>query len=68
MMKNRTKLIFIRIPGAKKAVKKSKGDFSKELNDAMKVQLKNTGFVAFQLFFCAFLCLHAFLIMCRVPV
>ena len=47
MLENRTKLIFIRIPGAKKAVKKSKGDFTKELNEAMKVGLKDTEFGAF---------------------
>ena len=38
MLKNRTKLIFIRTPGAKKALNKySKDDFTKELREAMNV-------------------------------
>jgi len=38
MLENRTKLIFIRTPGARKALKKQGvKDFSFELNEAIKV-------------------------------
>ena len=45
MVKNRTKLLFIRTPGAKKALHGRSGDgFTKELQEALKVRTETQFF------------------------